>query len=82
MFENRVLTRIFVLTKYHSGDQTKESEMGWECSTYAGEDKCIQDLVRRPERRRPLRRPGSRWEDNIKLDVKLFWVVMDWKDLA
>jgi hypothetical protein len=25
-------------------------------------------LVGRPERRRPLRRPRRRWEDNIKLD--------------
>jgi hypothetical protein len=27
-------------------------------------------LVRRPEEKRPLRRPGRRWEDNIKMDLR------------
>jgi hypothetical protein len=27
-------------------------------------------LVGRPERKRPLRRPRRRWEDNIKLDLR------------
>jgi hypothetical protein len=27
-------------------------------------------LVGRPERRRPLRRPRRRWEDNIKMDLR------------
>jgi hypothetical protein len=27
-------------------------------------------LVERPERKRPLRRPRRRWEDNIKLDLR------------
>jgi hypothetical protein len=27
-------------------------------------------LVGRPEGRRPLGRPGSRWEDNIKMDLR------------
>jgi hypothetical protein len=26
-------------------------------------------LVRKPEERRPLRRPTRRWEDNIKMDL-------------
>jgi len=26
--------------------------------------------VGRPERKRPLRRPGRRWEDNIKMDLR------------
>jgi hypothetical protein len=26
-------------------------------------------LVGKPERKRPLRRPGCRWEDNIKMDL-------------
>jgi hypothetical protein len=26
-------------------------------------------LVRRPERKRPLRRPRRRWEDNIKMEL-------------
>jgi hypothetical protein len=27
-------------------------------------------LVGRPEGKRPLGRPGRRWEDNIKMDLK------------
>jgi hypothetical protein len=27
-------------------------------------------LVGRPERKRPLGRPGCRWEDNIKMDLR------------
>jgi hypothetical protein len=27
-------------------------------------------LVERPEGRRPLRRPRSRWEDNMKMDPR------------
>jgi hypothetical protein len=27
-------------------------------------------LVRKPERRRPLRRPRRRWDDNIKMDLR------------
>ena len=40
-------------------------------------------LVGNPEGRRPLGRPRSRWEDNIKLDLQEIgcWV-MDWMELA
>jgi len=32
---------------------------------------------------RPLRRPRSRWEDNIKMDLReVEWGGMDWIDLA
>jgi hypothetical protein len=27
-------------------------------------------LAGRPEGKRPVRRPGCRWEDNIKMDLK------------
>jgi hypothetical protein len=29
-------------TKYHSGDEVKETEMGRTCGTYGGEERCIQ----------------------------------------
>jgi hypothetical protein len=38
-------------------------------------------LVGRPEGRRPLGRPRSRWEDNIKMDQDVGWG-MDWIQLA
>ena len=55
---------------YYSGDQIKKNEMSGECSTYAGEKGCIQDLVERPEERRPPGRPRCRWEDNIEMDLQ------------
>jgi hypothetical protein len=40
-------------------------------------------LVGRPERKRPLRRPSRRWEDNIKIDLRnIGWGGMDWIDLT
>jgi len=40
-------------------------------------------LVGNPERRRPLRRPRRRWEDNIKMDLQEVGCGgMDWIDLA
>jgi len=40
--------------------------MGETCSKH-GIDKCIQNLVRKPERKGPLGRSRSRWEDNIRM---------------
>jgi len=40
-------------------------------------------LVRRPEGKRPLGRPGRRWEDNIKMNIhEVGCGVMDWIELA
>jgi hypothetical protein len=40
-------------------------------------------LVGKPEGKRPLRRPGRRWEDNIKMDLReIGWDGIDWIDLA
>jgi hypothetical protein len=40
-------------------------------------------LVGKPERKRPLRRPRRRWEDNIKIDVqKVGGGCGDWMGLA
>jgi len=37
----------------------------------------------KPEGKRPLERPRSRWEDNIKMDVQEVGCVgMDWIDLS
>jgi hypothetical protein len=44
---------------------------------WAGHVACIGEgrgvykvLVGRPERRKPLERPRSKWEDNIKMDLR------------
>jgi hypothetical protein len=40
-------------------------------------------LVGKSEGKRPLGRPGRRWVDNIKMDLKeIGWDEMDWIDLA
>jgi hypothetical protein len=40
-------------------------------------------LVGKPEGRGPLGRPGRRWEDNIKMDLReVGWGGADWIDLA
>jgi hypothetical protein len=40
-------------------------------------------LVAKPERKRPLGRPGHRWEDNIKMDLQEVGCGgMDWIGLA
>ena len=37
----------------------------------------------KPERKRPLERPGRRWEDNIKVDLQEMGCGdMDWIELA
>jgi hypothetical protein len=36
---------------------------------YGGEERCVQVLVGKPERRRTLGRPRLRWKDNIKMDL-------------
>jgi hypothetical protein len=50
---------------YYWGDQIKKNEMGEECSTFRGEERCVQGLVGKPERMRPLGRPRRRWKYNI-----------------
>jgi hypothetical protein len=35
---------------------------------YGGGERCLG--VEKPEGKRPLGRPGHRWEDNIKLDLR------------
>jgi hypothetical protein len=57
--------------------------MGGACGAYGGEEKCIQDLVEKPEVKGLLRRPRCRWEDNIKIDLREVGCKgMDWIYLA
>jgi len=58
--------------------------MGGACSTYGGEERCMQGLWwEKPNGKRPLGRSGHRWEDSIKMDLQeMGWVDMNWIDLA
>ena len=48
----------------------KGGEMGGAYAKYGGLGKCIQDLVGKLQRKRPLGRPGCRWEDNTERNLK------------
>ena len=49
-----------------------------------GEDRGVHRvLVGKPEGRRPLGRPGRRWEDNIRMDLReVKCGCVDWMELA
>jgi hypothetical protein len=44
--------------------------VGRACSTHGRDENAHKILVGNPEGWRPLRKPGGRWEDNIKMDVR------------
>jgi len=48
-----------------------------------GSDEAYKILVRKPERRRPLRRTSCRWKYNIKIDYReIGWQFVDWIRLS
>jgi hypothetical protein len=44
--------------------------MGTACSTHGRGDNAYKILVRKSEGKKPLGRAGSRWEDNIRVDLR------------
>jgi hypothetical protein len=61
---------VLLLTQHCSGDQIEKNEMGGVCSTYGERIGVYRVLVRKPGGRSKLGRPGRRWEDNIKIDLR------------
>jgi hypothetical protein len=51
--------------------------MGRACSTDEGKKNAYRILVGKPEGKRPLKRPRSRWEDTIKINIRLGWYGLD-----
>jgi hypothetical protein len=48
-----------------------------------GKRNTYRCLVGKPERKKPLGRPGRSWEDNIKMDLReIGWGGMDWINVA
>ena len=57
--------------------------MGGTRSTYGAIQIAYRVLVGKPEGKRPLGRPRSTWEDNIKMDLREVGCDPgDWIDLA
>jgi hypothetical protein len=57
--------------------------MGSACSTNVEKTNAYRILVGKPEGKRPLGRPRSRWVDNIKMDLReTEWDGVDWIDMA
>jgi hypothetical protein len=57
--------------------------MGRARSTNGAKRNACKILIGKSERWRPLERPGRRWVDNVKVDVReIEWGGMDWIDLA
>jgi hypothetical protein len=45
--------------------------VGGTCGTHGGGKRCLQGFGWRLEGTRPLGRPRRRWEDNIKMDLRV-----------
>jgi hypothetical protein len=57
--------------------------MGGACSAYGERRGVYRVLARKPEGKRPLGRPRSKWEDNIKMDLEeVGYGSMDWFQLG
>jgi hypothetical protein len=57
--------------------------MGGACGMYGGDEKCIQVLVGKPDRKRQFGRLRRRWKDNIKMDLQeVGWGAWCWIDVA
>jgi hypothetical protein len=56
--------------------------MCWACSTNWEQEKCISDIVERPEAKRPLGRPYVSGLTILKWILEIGWGGIDWIDLA
>ena len=45
--------------------------MDMACGTYGGEERCIEVFIWKPEGKGPLGKRRCRWEDNIKIHLKI-----------
>jgi hypothetical protein len=44
-------------TKYYLGDKVEKNGIAGTCSKYGGKERCMQDLVGKPEGKRQLGKP-------------------------
>jgi hypothetical protein len=68
---------------YNQNYQVKEDEMGRAFSTNGEKRGAYRILLGKREGRRPIGTCSSRWDDNIKMDVReIGWGGTNWIDLA
>jgi hypothetical protein len=48
----------------------KDDEKGGAKSMHGRYKKCVQHFGWKPEGKRPLGKPGNKWQNNIKMDIK------------
>jgi hypothetical protein len=53
------------------------------CGMHRGGERCLQGFGDEAQGKRPLGRPRSRWEDNIKMDLREIRIdVTNWIQMA
>jgi len=58
---------LVLLATHYKDVKFKRDKMGGACDTHMGEKRCVYKVfVRKPEGKRPPRRPRIRWGDNIQ----------------
>jgi hypothetical protein len=61
------------------GHEIKENKMDRACSMHGRDENAYNILFRKPEGKRPLRRPRRKWEYSITMDCReIGWEVVDW----
>jgi hypothetical protein len=72
-----------IYCKYIEFDRIEKNEMGGACSAYGGRKRRVQIFGGKSEEKKPLGRPGRRWEDNINVDFQEVGCGgVDWIELA
>jgi hypothetical protein len=51
--------------------ESRKIKRDWACSTYGRDQKSLQSVVRKPERKRPVQRLSHGWKMIIKLMFKI-----------
>ena len=71
-FENFIMRGFMIFTRHQVLYGIKSQRMGWVGHVVRiGEKRNdYRILDGKPEGKKPLGRPGHRWEDNIKMDIK------------
>jgi hypothetical protein len=73
----------FTVCQYNYNDQIKKYEIGSACSMIWKKRNASGIFLGKPEGKRQLGRPGSRWVENNKIDNReIGWGSMDWNDFT